>query len=191
MSNKYKNAKIYKITSIHTDFVYNGSTNQKRLSSRKCGHISQYNRWINNNSNYTSSFELIKLGDIDICLIEDFPCETKEQLHKRERYYIENTINCINIKKPSRPQEEYVKDYKDKNKEKIKEQSREYYLKTKEKRQEYLNDNKERLTDIRKKYNDVNKEKIKIEQHKYYLENKEKKKEYNKQYHLNKKINLS
>ncbi len=193
MSNKYENAKIYKITSIHSDLIYIGSTNQKRLSSRKSGHISQYNRWINNNSNYTSSFELIKLGDIDICLIEEFPCENKEQLHKRERYYIENTINCINIKKPSRPPEEYKKEYREKNIDKIKEKQKRYYEINKDKRQEYLKNNKERLSNNRKIYREDNKDKIKEEQHKYYIENKEKKKEYNKiyakEYYQKKKLN--
>ena len=182
MSNKYKNAKIYKITSNHSDLIYIGSTTQKRLSSRKTGHICQYKRWVNNNSHFTSSFELIKLGDIDICLIEEFPCDNKEQLHKRERFYIENTINCVNINKPISTNQEQWANYKIKNKEKIKQKQRDYYLDNKEKRFEYLKINKERDFETRKKYREDNKDKIKEEQHKYYLENKEKKKEYNKIY---------
>jgi hypothetical protein len=54
MNNKYENAKIYKITSIHSDLIYIGSTIQKRLSSRKSGHICNYKRWINNGFNYTN-----------------------------------------------------------------------------------------------------------------------------------------
>jgi hypothetical protein len=182
MSNKYENAKIYKITSIHSDLVYIGSTIQK-LSSRKSGHMVSYKRWLNNGINYTSSYELIKLGDIDICLIEEFPCENKEQLHKRERYYIENTNKCINIKNPYFN----IKEYREKHKEKAKEYMKDYYLNNKDKRQEYLNKKKDVLFENRKKYKEDNKDKIKEEQHKYYIENKEKKKEYNKQYYEKKK----
>lgn len=214
MSNKYENAKIYKITSIHSDLIYIGSTIQKRLSSRKSGHICNYKRWINNGFNYTSSYELIKLGGIDICLIEEYSCENKEQLHKRERYYIENTINCVNKYIPIRNKEEYNKEYREKykdkkneynkiyelnNKDKIKcrakeyresnkEKANKYYLENKDKRQEYLNKKKDILFENRKKYREENKDSIKEEQHKYYLENKEKKKEYNKQYYQKKKL---
>lgn len=54
-----------------------------------------------------------------IVLLEDYPCEDKEQLLKRERHYIESLI-CVNKRIPSRPQKEYKKLYREKNKESIK-----------------------------------------------------------------------
>ena len=40
-----------------------------------------------------TSFELIKLGEINIVLIESYPCKSKDDLHARERHYIEQFKN--------------------------------------------------------------------------------------------------
>jgi hypothetical protein len=119
----YKNSKIYKIISNETEDIYIGSTTQP-LYKRFYEHKSKYKLWLGGQHCYVSSFELLKYGKCDIILIEDHPCERKEQLHARERYWIENT-NCINKNIPTRTKKEYDKQYhkqyrKD-NKEKIKE----------------------------------------------------------------------
>lgn len=55
-----------------------------------------------------SSFELFANDNIpDIFLIEDFPCDRKEQLHARERHWIEQTPGCVNIKLPTRTYKEW------------------------------------------------------------------------------------
>ena len=56
-----------------------------------------------------------------IYLVEKTPCECKEELLKRERFFIENN-DCINRRLPSRTDKEYRED----NKEEIKESHKKY-----------------------------------------------------------------
>jgi hypothetical protein len=155
----YANGKIYKLVSFQTDKVYIGSTCEK-LSARKARHISKYKSFLSGRDNYITSFELIKLGDIDIVLLEEFPCENKEQLHKRERYYIDSN-NCVNKVLPTRTYKEYC----DENKDKLK---------------EYYENNKEDILEKNKAYRALNKDSIKQHKKEYYEQNKNKYKEHQK-----------
>ena len=118
MNEKYKQYKVYKITNSVSDKCYIGSTAQS-LKDRMYSHRSSARKGLGSN---TSS----KLFDEDfdgciIELIENYPCSSKQELLKRERYWIENS-NCVNERLPSRSRREYKKD----NADKIKKQSREY-----------------------------------------------------------------
>lgn len=44
---------------------------------------------INLKYNKTSSIELVKLGDVYIELLENYPCNSLEELHKKEQEYID------------------------------------------------------------------------------------------------------
>jgi hypothetical protein len=133
----YKNGRIYKITSDSTDKIYIGSTCQA-LSKRLTTHRNDYKCYVNGKRGKTTSFELIALGDAIITLIEDFPCERKEQLHARERYHIQlNKDICVNKHIPTRTQKEYRKEQYQNIKEKIAEQQKEYRNVNKEKIAEY------------------------------------------------------
>ncbi len=123
----YSKSKIYKITSPHTSDIYIGSTVQK-LSKRKAGHQEKYKIYLQTNDkhHYTTSFKLIELGPVDICLLEEYPCQSKEQLHARERYYIENN-QCVNKYIPSRTDKEYYEDNKESILSKDKIRNREKY----------------------------------------------------------------
>ncbi len=128
----YQNGKIYKLVSYQSDNIYIGSTCQK-LSKRKAEHKKDYKAFMNNKRNYATSFELIKHEDADIILLENCPCVNREELHKRERYYIENTENCVNKNLPARTKEEnreLYKKWKANNKDKV----RQYYLREKSKK---------------------------------------------------------
>ena len=87
MSAIYSQGKIYKITSPQTNQVYIGST-VKSLNQRMNQHRAISNR--------TSSREIIKYEDAVIELIEEYPCETREQLSNKESEWIKRTANCIN-----------------------------------------------------------------------------------------------
>jgi len=114
----YQNGKIYCIRSFYTDKIYIGSTCDK-LSRRMQGHQYNFNFYINKKKScYYTSFEIMKYGDAYIDLIEKFPCENKEQLRKREGYYIEK-LNCVNMKVAGRTNKEKCKAYHLKNKDKI------------------------------------------------------------------------
>ena len=95
----YQLSKIYKLTSPSTTSVYIGSTTQP-LYKRHFDHKEMYKRYLNNKTNYTTSFELIKHNDTAITLLERTPCNSKEELAARERHYID-TIPCVNKNKPN------------------------------------------------------------------------------------------
>ena len=79
----YKNGKIYKLTSKQTDKIYVGST-IRTLNRRMMGHRTH----ITNGSNLTS-IEILKNDDSIIELIEDYPCNSKKELHEREQHYMD------------------------------------------------------------------------------------------------------
>ena len=94
----YQSGRIYKIVDNTTDKIYIGSTCEPTLARRLAKHTSSYKDFTNGGSStYITSFEIIKNGDCDIVLVEAFPCNSKDELHSRERLYIENNI-CVNKK---------------------------------------------------------------------------------------------
>jgi hypothetical protein len=112
--NKYQRSKIYKIISPHTDKIYIGSTTEIYLSQRLTKAKNMYKRFLENKHHYVSSYELFKLGDVEIILIETYPCNSKDELHKKEREYIElNKEITVNKNIPSRKSKEYYQDNKD------------------------------------------------------------------------------
>jgi len=118
------NAKIYKIISDKTDKIYIGSTNQKYLSQRLIDHCLTFKSWLETNKNFCSVFDILKLGDYKIILIENYPCESRDELNKKEREYIElNKMNCVNIKCPYSTREEVEEQFK-KRREKAREKAR-------------------------------------------------------------------
>ena len=93
----YANGKIYKIVDNTNNNVYIGST-CKTLKQRLSGHASHYKRYLKGKYNYVTSFDIFKNDDYDIILIESFPCDYKDELLARERYWT-NKVNCINKNK--------------------------------------------------------------------------------------------
>jgi len=169
----YSKSKIYKIVCNITGLVYIGSTSQT-LSKRIQDHKKNYQKYLNEKYHYITSFKIIENDNYDIVLLEDFPCERKEQLHAGERYFIENT-ECVNKQIPTRTMKEYYQDNKEQiqekkkkfredNKEKIREQNKQYYYQ-----------NKEKLREQKKHYRQENKELMKERNHQNYLKNKGKK----------------
>ena len=167
----YQNGKIYKIICDKTNTTYYGSTTQL-LCKRLHGHKTQKNCMVKNMTNPK------------IYLIELCPCNTKEELQKRERYFIENN-ECINKNIPLRTN----KEWRQVNKEDIKEKAKEYYEKNKdildEKNKLYYEKNKDKM----KEYRENNKDKMKEYYQIYYEKNKEKKKQQAKEYREKKKKN--
>jgi hypothetical protein len=167
----YQNGKIYKLMSFQTDKVYIGSTTQA-LCERKAGHLRDYKRYLAGNGNYITSFEIIKFGDADIVLLEDFPCEKKEQLHARERYHIE-ILNCCNKAIPTRTKKEYRENHKDE----LTAYAKVYRENNKDKICEYWQKNKDNLKETHKAYSleyyANNAEELKRKQSKYRQENLE------------------
>jgi hypothetical protein len=94
----YRNGKIYKIISPHTTLVYVGSTSTE-LSKRFYQHKSNFKTYVSGgNVGRLTSFEIIDKGDAQIILIENYPCDNKDQLTARERHWAETLPNCVNLR---------------------------------------------------------------------------------------------
>ena len=124
----YQNGKIYKIISHNSDQdIYVGSTTQM-LCKRLTGHVTNFKK-----NGPVSSKNVLRHGNYQILLIENYPCNTKEELTAREAYYVRQ-FNCVNKNVPGRTREEWYEDNKDKiakyyedNKDKISERHKKYY----------------------------------------------------------------
>ena len=140
--------KIYQMV-CDDGFFYIGSTktqlrkrfyHHKHLSSRKpewkvYKHINQ-----------------IGWDKVNIQLIEEYPCKSKQDLFIREYEHIKQHCNndkCLNTMLGTFDKLEYVKQYSIDNKERLKQKSKEYYAKNREqileKKQEYINNHKEEI----------------------------------------------
>jgi hypothetical protein len=116
----YQQGKIYKIECNVTDKVYIGSTCKNTLAERLAQHVGNYKCYLNGKSNYVSSFEILQNRNYDIVLIESYPCNSKDELHARERHWC-NELECVNQRKNQGMYNElgekgYKKQYHEKNK---------------------------------------------------------------------------
>mgnify|MGYP003660245864 CR=1 FL=1 len=146
----YQDGKIYKIISQHTNKCYVGSTTLKYLSSRLVQHRYNYEK----NSGTTSKY-ILELGDYEIVLLESCPCNSKDELHVRERHYMD-ILDCVN-----------------KNKSRTKEEMKQYHS-------QYRLDNKDKIAIQKKNYKKLHKEAIAIQRKNYRDLNKDKIAEKNK-----------
>jgi hypothetical protein len=142
--NIYERGKIYAIRSIHSNEVYIGST-IGLLSRRKNEHKSHYKRYLEGTHHYISSFKILELGNYYIELVENYPCESKDELHRREGQIMRETENCVNMLIAGRTKSEYRED----NKEQINQKKAQHYQynkeKIKQKSTQYRADNKEAI----------------------------------------------
>jgi hypothetical protein len=181
----YQNGKIYAIKSYQTELIYIGSTTTP-LSRRLGDHRTKYKK-----NSKVSSKEILKYDDYYIELIENFPCNSKEELEKQEGIHIRKNINiCVNCCIAGRTIKEYYIDnkqqykerdkrYYENNKEIKKQKTKEYYENNKQKAKQYYENNKQKA----KEYYENNKQKAK----QYYLENAERIKKQRKQYYQKRK----
>ena len=137
----YQNGKIYRIVCNETGEQYIGSTCEP-LCRRLAVHKAEMKRSDGTNR-YISSFQILKRGSYSIILIENYPCEHKDELHRRERFYLES-MECINCRK--RP---II------NKDEIKEQKRLYYINNKDTilERQMLHNKKDETIERKKIYN--------------------------------------
>ena len=155
--NKYHKGKIYTIRSHQTDKYYIGSTCDA-LHKRLYNHRLHYKNYLNDKYLFTTSFDIIKYEDNYIELLEEYKCESKNELTKREgeliRKYKDEIVN-YNI--AGRTDKERYED----NKDKIKERCKKYNEVNKDKLKEYHKK-------YQKEYQKDNKEKIKERYTKLY-----------------------
>ena len=169
---KYENSVIYKIKhneDYDDNNIYVGST--ANFKNRKNQHKSDCNNEKRKNYNFPVYQYIRDNGNWDnwvMIPIEEYPCNSKNELVIRERHHIDLLRPTLNIVKPGRTDKEYYEDNKEKNK-------------------KYREDNKEQIAEYEKIYRDANKEKLAEKHKKYYEANKEKLYEKAKEYRKNNK----
>lgn len=156
----YQLGKIYRIRCNITGDDYVGSTCEPILARRLAGHVSDYKLYLKGNRAYVTSFDVLQNGDYDIILIENYPCNSKDELYARERYWA-NQIDCVNKIKGQGlicelGVQEYKKQYRHGNKEHFKEYEKQRYERNKDQLKQYYQDNKDQI----KQYYQVNKDKL-------------------------------
>ena len=130
----YQLGKIYKIIDNTNGDIYIGSTCEPNLARRLATHMGDYKKYLEGKRGNITSFQIFANNNYNIILIELYPCNSKDELHARERYYIES-LKCVNKQFPGRTQKEYRETHK--------EALTEYYT-------QYRNENKEAILEKRK-----------------------------------------
>jgi hypothetical protein len=104
-------ATIYKLTDEVSGICYIGSTVTslaRRIATHKCN----FKKWkVNNHFPYYTAYQIFENGSYQVLELEKTDLEHR---YERERYYLENTENCINKYKPGRSSLEYYYDNRDK-----------------------------------------------------------------------------
>ena len=109
---KYGNGKIYKIVRLSDDVVvYVGSTTKQYLSSRLVEHKNMSKRKPNRKV-YKSISDNDGWENHQIVLIELCDCNSKDELHRKEREFIVSLKPIANIVIPMRTNKEYYIDNK-------------------------------------------------------------------------------
>ena len=147
---------IYKIESKTGEGkCYVGST-VKTLTNRLSKHKDHYKYWKEHKTNYVRSadiFDLYGINNCHIVLLETFECETKSELRVKEGYYIK-MLDTVNKYIAGRTEKEYNED----NREIILLRKKLYDQNHKQERKEYYNKNKERIKNQIKEWISKNKE---------------------------------
>ena len=169
MSMTYQNGKHYCIRNDVDDDIYVGSTTQL-LCKRMVAHRAK----VKSKPHYKLYVKMIELGieHLYIELIENYPCDNKEELRKREGHYIRER-ETINTLIAGRTKTEWTNE----NKEHVKATQKQYYNDNKEEMQkqhkEYREEHKDEIKVWKKEHYETNKEDILAKQKVYYEENKD------------------
>ena len=155
----YQKAKIYKIVDANEEMVYVGST-VNTLVRRMAQHRACYKK---EKKYFTTSHDIFDKYGMENCkilLLENCPCNSKEELLKREGEFIRQ-LNCVNKQVAGRTRKEYKEIYRVDNKEILAEKAKKYREDTKQHIQEYYEANKEHIKEQQKIWRDAHKEHLK------------------------------
>lgn len=143
----YSQGKIYCIRAPGTNDIYIGSTTRS-LCERFGEHRRAFRRWKSKAVRYTTVYKLLENPNAYIELVEDYPCDNKEQLNRREGEVIRAQTSCVNKCLVGRTDAEYRED----NREKI----HKYYTDNREKiltrLSVYYENNRDKITESQRKY---------------------------------------
>ena len=190
---KYNNGKFYKIEPV-CDYdegdIYIGSTTHTRLCERMTKHRYDYKKWKQGSNSKITVFDIFDKYGLENCkilLLENFSCDTRDELQAKEGHYI-RTLKCVNRITNGRTREEYREDnkekkavtdklYYEKNKEELLKKNHDRYMKNREenilKLREYRIAHLQEEKDRAKLYRQNNQEQCKERDRLKYLKNKE------------------
>lgn len=162
--NRYANGKIYRLVNNVDSEEYVGSTCGK-LSKRLYGHKSGAKK--TPLMRVYSHLNEVGWDNVKIVLVEEYKCENKMELERRERYWIESLKPSLNMNVPTRSVKEWCVDNADKmrknlakyraeNPDKVRESSAKYRAENPDKRREtcakYRENNREKLLEYNREY---------------------------------------
>lgn len=136
----YQNGKIYCIRNYVDDDIYIGSSCQP-LSKRMAWHRDARTAKKKQHLKIYKKMNELGVKQFYIELIENYPCETVELLHRREGEVIRELKPALNMTIAGRTLDEWREDCKDK----LKEQSKQYYNDNKNIKKQYQQDNQEKI----------------------------------------------
>ena len=157
--NRYQKGKIYKIYSDLGDKIYIGCTTKQYLSQRMAKHKYDYTYYKKKREDtgfaFVYSYLLFDEYGVDNCkieLLEAYPCDSIDEIRKREAHYIKtipNINNCHNwtperIEEKKQTERKQSKEFYERNKTELNKKSIEYYQKNKDMIVEKRNSNKEK-----------------------------------------------
>jgi len=191
----YGEGKIYAIKSLNTSDIYIGST-VLELDKALESHVMKFN---NPNLGFCSASRIFECGDYYIELLENYPCEWKNQLANRKQewvdYFSEDCINEWRAINSKEDRKNYKRQYYQDNKEVLDEKNRKWCINNQDKVKTYLNqyyiDNKEILSKKQNDYRINNREKIFKTRYDYYLNNQDKIRAKSKEYCINNKDKIN
>lgn len=122
----YQRGKIYVITDMTNNSVYYGLTTEPTLARRLAKIVQDYKTYLNGNKSFCTVYDIIKNGHYTITLVENFPCNSKDELSAQLAKYIREN-ECVNKVIPLRTEKEYRQDNKEKNEAHVKQYRKEYY----------------------------------------------------------------
>lgn len=172
--NRYNNGKIYRLVNSVDGEFYVGSTCTslaKRFHNHKNGAKHKPSQRVYQHLNE------VNWANVSIVLVEEFSCDNKMELLRRERYWIEELKPTLNQQLPTR-------DWKERYN--AKKEDTEFIEQRKIYNQEYHEKNKneiiKRHTERRMENIDTIREKDRISKAKYRAENTDKVREYHAKY---------
>ena len=112
--NKYRNSKIYKIVNSHNDEIYVGSTCNElrwRWAAHKQDGQKQINGTRETNYELYNAFSELGVENFRIILVENWPCNSKDELRMREDHWIQILKPAYNMRRAYRTVDQ-LKDYR-------------------------------------------------------------------------------
>lgn len=189
----YKNGKIYKLVNTIDDEIYVGSTCQL-LCQRMGLHRTAAKK--GNKSKLYQTMRGYGLENFKIVLVEEYPCENKEQLRAREEHWRRELNAKLNSYQCHTTEAEYKtrkiihnKKYRGMHQEQIASMKKEWAKKNethvKAKRKEYVAEHQEDIKKYRKDYHRKNSKAICKKSRDWYQKNKKRGRAARKQYYKN------